>query len=122
MSGATTPATSASGETPEQALGRAQAAAQAKRFNEAAGICNDVLAAAPDHPAALALLGMVYAHQAEHERGIELLERAVKLRPGVASWNANLCALYRLVYRMQDALNARSEERRVGRKGRARWR
>ena len=32
-------------ETPDQALLRAQTAAQAKRFGEAIGICNDVLAA-----------------------------------------------------------------------------
>ncbi len=113
MSGTATPASATPAETPEQALGRAQAAAQAKRFNEAAGICNDVLAASPDHAAALALLGMVSAHTNEHERGIQLLERAVKLRPGVASWNANLCALYRLAYRMQDALNAGQEAVRL---------
>ena len=36
------------GETLDQALTRAQAAAQAKRLNEAAGICNDVLAVAAE--------------------------------------------------------------------------
>ena len=110
----TAPATpTATGETPEQALARAQTAAQAKRFGEAAGICNDVLAASPDNAPALALLGMIAAHTADPERGVSLLERAVKLRPGVASWFANLSALYRMLYRMQDALNAGQEAIRL---------
>jgi Tfp pilus assembly protein PilF len=111
MSGTATPAIAA--ETAEQALARAQAAAQAKRFNEAAGICNDVLVAAPDNASALALLGMIAAHTNDPERGITLLERAVTLRPGVASWYANLSALYRMVYRMQDALKVGQEAIRL---------
>ncbi len=111
MSGTATPATQT--ETPDQALARAQAAAQARRFNEAAGICNDVLAAAPENAPALALLGMVSAHPTDPARGISLLARAVRLRPGVASWYANLCALYRLVYRMQEALTVGQEAVRL---------
>ena len=106
-------AATATGETPEQALARAQTAAQAKRFGEAAGICNDVLATSPENAPALALLGMIAAHSNDPERGVELLERAVKLRPGVASWFANLSALYRMLYRMQDALNAGQEAIRL---------
>ncbi len=110
MSGTTnTPAA----ETPEQALARAQAAAVAKRFGEAAGICSDVLAASPDNAPALALQGMIAAHTNDPERGITLLERAVSIRPGVASWYANLSALYRLVYRMQDALRVGQEAIRI---------
>jgi hypothetical protein len=111
MSGNTTPTTAA--ETPDEALARAQAAAQARRFGEAAGICNDVLATAPDNAPALALLGMVAAHTNDPERGIALLERAVTARPGVATWYANLSALYRMVYRMQDALRVGQEAIRL---------
>jgi hypothetical protein len=107
------PATTGGGETPEQALARAQQAAVAKRFGEANGICNDVLAATPDHPPALALQGMIAAHTNDPERGVTLLEKAVNLRPGVASWYANLSALYRLVYRMQDALRVGQEAIRL---------
>jgi hypothetical protein len=104
MSGTTPAATT---EAPEQALARAQAAAQAKRFGEAAGICSDVLAVSHDNPTALALLGIISAHTGDPERGIPLLERAIGLRAGVASWYANLSVLYRMTYRLQDA-------RRVG--------
>ena len=113
MSGViTTPEVSPT-ETPDQALARAKAAAQARRFGEAGGICNDVLTTSPDNPAALALLGMIAAHTNDPERGIMLLERAVAGRPGVASWHANLSALYRMVYRMQDALSAGQEAIRL---------
>ena len=78
-------------ETVEQALARAQAATQAKRFGEADGICRDVLATSPDHASALALQGVIAAHTGNPERAIELLERALARHPGVASWHANLC-------------------------------
>jgi len=107
------PAATGSGETADQALGRAQAAAQARRFGEAAGICNDILATAPENASALALLGMIAAHTNDPERGISLLERAVGIRAGVPSWYANLSALYRMVYRMQDALRVGQEAIRL---------
>src|ERR1700748_3672804 len=113
MSGAATSPITAAAETADQALARAQAAAQAKRFGEAAGICNDVLAASPDNAPAMALLGMIAAHTNDPERGVSLLERAITLRPGVAAWYANLCALYRMTYRMQDALRVGQEAIRL---------
>src|SRR5580704_4669216 len=104
MSGSTTNAAPAN--PAEQALARAQAAAQAKRFGEAAGICNDLLATQPDLAPALALSGMVAAHSGDVERAIQLLERAVTHQSGVAAWYGNLCTLYRMVYRLEDALNS----------------
>ncbi len=106
-------AVTAGGETFEQALVRAQAAAQAKRFNEASGICNDVLAASPDHPAALALLGIIAAMGNDPDRGVELLKRAIELRPGNASWYAHLSSLCRATYRLDDALAAGQESVRL---------
>jgi hypothetical protein len=113
MSGAVTTTMTDPAETPDAALARAQAAAQGRRFGEAAGICNDILATSPDNPNALALLGMIAAHTNDPEQGIARLERAVAARPGVAAWHANLSALYRMVYRMQDALKAGQESIRL---------
>ncbi|MBV9247665.1 MAG: glycosyltransferase family protein [Acetobacteraceae bacterium] len=107
------PAPAEAGETPEQALMRAQAAARAKRFGEAAGICHDVLAAAPDYPPAVALLGKIAAMTGQPERGITLLKRAITLRPGNASWTAHLSALCRLTYRMDEAVSAGEESVRL---------
>jgi Flp pilus assembly protein TadD len=101
------------GETVEQALGRAQAAAQAKRLNEASGICADVLAAAPDHPAALALQGIVAAMAGDPEKGVSLLRRAIQIRPGNATWYAHLSSLCRSTYRMEEALATGQESIRL---------
>ena len=62
------------------------------------------LQSAPEHPGALALLGVVSAHTGQPERASELLERAIKRNPEVAAWHANLCSLYRIMNRMQEAL------------------
>ena len=100
-------------EATEQALARAQTAAQAKRYGEAGGICNDVLAVAPEHPGALALLGVVSAHTGQPERATDLLERAIERHPGVAAWHANLCSLYRIMNRVAEALAAGQEAVRL---------
>jgi tetratricopeptide (TPR) repeat protein len=101
------------GEPVEQALARAQAAAQAKRLNEASGICADILAALPDQPAALALQGIVAAMAGDAERGVVLLRQAIQLRPGNATWYAHLSSLCRATYRMQEALAAGQESIRL---------
>jgi hypothetical protein len=111
MSGSTTTAPPAN--PVQQALARAQAAAQAKRFGEANGICTDLLATQPDLAPALALSGMVAAHSGDVERAVQLLERAVGRQSGVAAWYGNLCTLYRLVYRLQDALSAGTQAVRL---------
>jgi tetratricopeptide (TPR) repeat protein len=113
MSGTATTQANAPGETPEQALARAQSAAQARRFGEATGICNDVLAVMPDHPAALALLGMIASMTNDPERGVSLLQRAIQLRPGNASWYAHLSALCRITYRLEEAVAAGNESIRL---------
>src|SRR5579883_197904 len=108
------PAPQASGrETPEQALARAQAAAQAKRYGEAMGICQDVLAVSPEHPSALALLGVVHAHRGEIERAVELLQAALRKNARVAAWHANLCSLLRMLNRIDEAIAAGREAVRL---------
>jgi tetratricopeptide (TPR) repeat protein len=101
------------GEPIEQALARAQAAAQAKRLNEANGICADVLLLSPNNPAALALQGIVSAMAGDPEKGVVLLRRAIKLRPGNATWHAHLGSLCRTVYRLDEALAAGQESIRL---------
>ena len=100
-------------ESPDQALGRAQIAAQAKRLNEAEGICQDVLAAHADHPAALALMGIVAAMKNDMDRGVELLRKAISLRPGIASWYAHLSSMCRNTYRLDEALATGQESIRL---------
>ena len=92
------------GETVEQALGRAQAAAKARRNDEAASICNEVLAKVPGHPAAVALLGMVAANSGRLEEGCRLLEAAVAARPNVPAFHSALGAVYQKLCRLPEAL------------------
>jgi tetratricopeptide (TPR) repeat protein len=100
-------------ESADQALARAQLAAQAKRLSEASGICEDVLAANPDYPAALALLGIVMAMKNDLERGVELMRKAISLRPGIPSWYAHLSSMCRNTYRMEEAVQAGQESIRL---------
>jgi hypothetical protein len=97
----------------ELALARAQAAAQAKRLNEASGICADVLGASPEQPAALALQGIVAAMAGDPERGVAQLRRAIELRPGNATWYAHFSSLCRQTYRLDEALAAGQESVRL---------
>lgn len=86
-----------------EALTRAEQAAQAKRSNEAMGICRDVLDAHPEHPGALALLGSLLGHRGEIAESIALLERACARNNQVPAWHNNLCSLYRMECRLDDA-------------------
>jgi hypothetical protein len=103
----------AAGDPIEPALTRAQIAAQAKRLNEASGICADILAASPDHPAALALQGIIAAMAGDAEKGIILLRRAIQLRPGNSTWYAHLSSLCRTTHRAEEALAAGQESVRL---------
>ena len=91
-------------ETAEQALTRALNAAKARRTNEAIGICRDVLAASPDLPGALGLLGGIYGQEGRVDEAIAMLEAAVARQPQIANWQLNLCALYRGKNMLDDAL------------------
>jgi tetratricopeptide (TPR) repeat protein len=62
-----------------------------------------ILAASPDHPEALHLLG-VLAHQVGNpSRAIELIGRAIQLQPGVATFYANLGEVHRVLGQLGDA-------------------
>ena len=93
-------------ETPEQALARALNAAKARRVNEAIGICRDVLAAVPELPGALGLLGGILGQEGNTDEAIKLLEAAIARQPAVANWHLNLCALYRGKNMLDEALRA----------------
>ncbi len=88
---------------PAEALIRAEQAAAAKRLNEAMGICRDVLETHAEHPAALAMLGSILGHRGEMAESIRLLERAVAQNGQVAAWRNNLCSLYRMECRLEEA-------------------
>ncbi len=60
------------------------------RFAEAEIVCRQILVSDPNHPDALHLLGLVAYQVGQHGVAVELLKRAITLRPGVASYYSNL--------------------------------
>ncbi len=68
---------------------------QRGRLDEAATLYRQVLAARPDHPDALHLLGVVAHQKGDQACAAELIGRAVALRPGAADYHANLGEAYR---------------------------
>lgn len=111
--GQAAPRANAGGEPVEQALARAQTAAQAKRLHEAAGICADILETSPNQPAALALQGIIAAMAGDPEKGVVLLRQAIRLHPTNATWHAHLSSLCRSTYRLDEALAAGQESIRL---------
>jgi hypothetical protein len=91
------------GQTVEQVLARAQAAAKGRRHDEASALCNEVLAKVPGHPAAVALLGMIAANVGRLDEACRLIEAAVTARPNVPAFRSALAAVYQKLCRMQDA-------------------
>jgi Flp pilus assembly protein TadD len=113
MSETTAPIQAPTAETPEQALTRAQAAAQAKRLHEATGITRDVLATHPNHPAATALSGIFANMMGDPATALTLLRQAIALQPAVAAWHAHLSAICRMGNLPEEALRAGEESIRL---------
>lgn len=96
-----------------ETLLRAEQALAAKRYGEAIGICQDVLEANPDLAPALALLGAILGHRGDLVRGTAMLERAIARDATVPAWHTNLSGLYRMQYRVQEAVTAAREAVRL---------
>jgi tetratricopeptide (TPR) repeat protein len=65
------------------------------RLEQAARIYRGILAADPNHADALHLLGVVAYQQGDPHRAIELIGRAIAVRPDAAAFHANLAEAYR---------------------------
>lgn len=65
------------------------------QLGSAAQLYQNVLARDPDSVEALHLLGVLRHQQGDHARSVELIRRAVALRPNVAAFHANLAEAYR---------------------------
>jgi Tfp pilus assembly protein PilF len=94
-------------------LTQAEQAAAQKRFNEAVGICRDVLDANADCAPAYAVWGAIEAHRGALTDAATLLERAIRLDPGQAAWHGNLSGIYRVQYRLDEALVSAREAVRL---------
>ncbi len=76
---------------------------RAGRLGEAEAGYRQVLAVDPRHPDALHLLGLVRAQSGDPDAAIELIARAVKLRPKASDFQNNLGEVLRATGKMQAA-------------------
>jgi tetratricopeptide (TPR) repeat protein len=72
-------------------------------LDQAARLYGQVLAARPDHPDALHLLGVVAHQRGDHVRAAECIAAAIARDPGVTSYHANLAEVYRALGRLDRA-------------------
>lgn len=94
-------------------LVQAEQAAAQKRFNEAVGICRDVLEGNAECAPAYAVWGAIEAHRGALADAARLLERAIKIDPNQAAWHGNISGIYRVQYRLDEALAAAREAVRL---------
>jgi Flp pilus assembly protein TadD len=94
-------------------LVQAEQAAAQKRFNEAVGICRDVLEGNAECAPAYAVWGAIEAHRGALADAARLLERAIKIDPNQAAWHGNISGIYRVQYRLDEALVAAREAVRL---------
>jgi tetratricopeptide (TPR) repeat protein len=73
---------------------------------DAARIYETLLAAEPGHPDALHLLGVVALQQGRLGQAVELIGRAIGIRPDVAAYHANLGEAYRALGRVAEAADS----------------
>ncbi|HVT87538.1 MAG TPA: tetratricopeptide repeat protein [Tepidisphaeraceae bacterium] len=78
---------------------------QAGRVSEAQAIYEQVLAANPNHPDALHLLGVAMFQSKQPMRAIELIERAIAINPLVPDFHWNLGRVLATVGRHEQAAN-----------------
>ncbi len=76
---------------------------KAGHLAEAAPIYQAILARDPDHSDALHLFGVVRHQQGDHGSAVELIGRAIALRPNVAAFHANLAEVYRALGQWERA-------------------
>jgi tetratricopeptide (TPR) repeat protein len=76
---------------------------QEGHLNEAAQQYQAILAAEPDHPDALHLLGVLAHQRGEYSRAVGMIGRAIAFRPGAAVYHANLAEAHRVLGQLDRA-------------------
>ncbi len=79
---------------------------QAGRLAEAETILRHVIAEAGDHHPALQLMGIVAFKEDRLAESVQLMERSIALAPMEALYYRNICEIYRVLGRLDEALVA----------------
>jgi predicted O-linked N-acetylglucosamine transferase (SPINDLY family) len=91
--------------TLDRALELALGHVQAGRWAEAEGVYRQVLAAIPEHPDALHMLGILACQRGAYDAAIDLIGRAIARNPGIAEYHSNLGESYRRAGQADRALD-----------------
>jgi tetratricopeptide (TPR) repeat protein len=76
---------------------------QGGKLGQAAALYQKILAEERENPVALHLLGVLHHQQGDHTKAIELIGRAVALRPNVPAFHANMAEAYRAMGQLERA-------------------
>src|SRR5271154_6067871 len=87
-------------------LGNALRHHRSGRLAAAAKIYRQILAARPDQPDALHLLGVVENQSGNHRAAVAAIERAIAVRGDAADFHSNLGAAYRALGKLSEAVAA----------------
>src|SRR5271170_85839 len=79
---------------------------QEGRLDEAQSILDGILAERPEEPAALHQQGVIAYRRGNLAEAAGLMERSIALAPGSALFHRNICEVYRLLGRGDEALAA----------------
>ncbi|MGD0141452.1 MAG: tetratricopeptide repeat-containing glycosyltransferase family protein [Tepidisphaeraceae bacterium] len=91
-------------DSADQAVSEAVALHRAGRRSEAEKIYRQILVRQPSHPHALQLLGVCYGQRGEPQKAVDLISRAVAIRPNVADYHGNLGEYLRALGRMPESI------------------
>ena len=92
--------------TIHQALELALAHHAAGRLDQAEELYRRVLAAEPDNPDAMEMLGVAASQRGRHEEGLQLIDRALALRPTAADYHSNRGVVLIALERTEEAVDA----------------
>ena len=90
--------------TISEALSIATQHHQAGRLPAAEQVCRQILAAVPDQPDALHLLGVIAFQVGRHDLAVQYIGRAVRLQGGEALFHNNLGEAYRALRKIPEAV------------------
>jgi tetratricopeptide (TPR) repeat protein len=102
---------------PRELVARGYQCLQAGRLDEAEQYGRRALAAAPDRPEVLTMLAIVLQARRRSPEAVPLLERLVRLQPGLAPHWSNLGTVLRAAGRLDDSLAAYERAAALGARG-----
>jgi tetratricopeptide (TPR) repeat protein len=88
----------------EKAMARAEEYRRAGQFGAAADVCREALAAQPDEPNVIHMLGVIAHASGKLDEAIAHVRRAVALAPQAPLFHANLGEMLRLVGHAEEAI------------------